>query len=175
KPIQQAEEGSPQEAAPQVPPTVPQEKAVVPIQPTSSVAKEPSTGPKSEKKGNNYTWIILVVVLVAFGLGAWFFYNSMKEPVAVNDPETEAETEPAPVAVPVPEPKVEVPVESKESFSLSEIRSRADLPRYFVVVGSFIDEDMAKDFSDRLNQKDINTFIIYPYGEIAFYRLAIGQ
>ncbi|MEX0882327.1 MAG: SPOR domain-containing protein, partial [Cyclobacteriaceae bacterium] len=52
--------------------------------------------------------------------------------------------------------------------------SRSDSPRYFVVVGSFIDSDLAKDYSDRLNERENSTFLIHPYGNGHFYRLSVG-
>lgn len=43
------------------------------------------------------------------------------------------------------------------------------------MVGSFIDDDLARDYSDKLNKAGENTFLIHPYGKIHYYRLAIGQ
>lgn len=143
---------------------------------TITTEKEVPPTVEEKERSNKWAWIsvILVLLLVALGLG-WFWYGQERD--ATQEPEqitTIAEPEePAEPEAIVEEP--ETIEEEPETFTLTPIKSRAASPRYFVVVGSFIDEDMALDYSARLNRQNKNTYLVYPYGEIAFYRLAIGE
>lgn len=47
--------------------------------------------------------------------------------------------------------------------------------RYYIIIGSFIDDDMAKDYADKLGQEGHNTSLIAPWGNRKFYRLAIAD
>jgi len=125
-------------------------------------------------KKRSYGWLVLLLIFFVFVLGGWYYFSTPQGDGTVKDPEPKpVAEEPAP-QVQEPEPEV-ILEEEVEEFTLTEITSRADRPRYFVVVGSFVDEDMAKDHSEELNAKGMNTFLVYPYGEIIYYRLAIGQ
>ncbi|HLU89164.1 MAG TPA: SPOR domain-containing protein [Cyclobacteriaceae bacterium] len=140
---------------------------------TAPAGAGPGTAP--ERKGSGFTWIIVLVFLLAAGLGAWFYFERNAAPVTDQKVEAPVEMEKPRLETPPPKTEEVVPEEPVAKVTLTPIQSRADRPRYFVVVGSFIDEDMARDFSNKLNQKEINTYLVYPYGDIAFYRLAVGQ
>jgi len=139
----------------------------------------PEVVPPSETKkrrSGKWAWItvVLVLLLIFLGLG-WIWYGQQSDRVSepqqvttMAEPEIAEEPE-------VIEEEPEIIEEEPETFTLTPIKSRAASPRYFVVVGSFIDEDMALDFSARLNRQNKNTYLVYPYGEIAYYRLAIGE
>lgn len=47
--------------------------------------------------------------------------------------------------------------------------------RYYVIVSSNIDDDLLMDYAKRLTSKGINLQLIPPYGNVNFYRLAIGD
>jgi hypothetical protein len=47
--------------------------------------------------------------------------------------------------------------------------------RYYVVVGSFVDDDLAKDLANKLGQDGINTSLIPPWGTRKFYRLTMSD
>ncbi len=146
--------------------------------PVTAVPIKEVVPPTEEKKkgSNKWAWIsvILILFLIVLGLG-WIWYGQevdrTPEPqqiTTIAEPEVSEEPE-------VIEEEPEILEEEPETFTLTPIKSRAASPRYFVVVGSFIDEDMALDYSARLNRQNKNTYLVYPYGEIAFYRLAIGE
>lgn len=144
---------------------------------TAVETKEPAQNVVEKK--NNYNWLIIVLFLVAVLGGAlyYYYYNA-----TLNGGNQAADSEPVadkeavvPAAPSHDAPPAEEPVEEMETYSLTEINSRIDRPRYFLVVASFIDEDLAKDHSEQLQAQKINTFLVHPYGEIAYYRLAIGQ
>ena len=127
---------------------------------------------KKSNKGGAWIAVILVFILLIAG-GVWYWYTYENDTQVEPELATTIERPEEPVAI-VEEPEV-VEEEIPETFDVTLIRSRAASPRYFVVVGSFIDEDMALDFSARLNRQDKNTYIVYPYGDVAYYRLAIGE
>ncbi|HSJ68701.1 MAG TPA: hypothetical protein VK921_13540 [Anditalea sp.] len=158
------------------PEVTPPEKQVLEPTPATKTS-EPVVPPVIEKKekSNQWAWIsvVLILLLVFLGIG-WFWYGQEKD---VTEPEQVTTiAEPAVTEEPeVIEEEPETIEEEPETFTLTPIKSRAASPRYFVVVGSFIDEDMALDYSARLIRQNKNTYLVYPYGEIAYYRLAIGE
>jgi hypothetical protein len=162
-------------------------KPVLPkaVEERTVVEKEKPVSNKEEKK-RNYSWLILLLLLLVAGAGGWFYYSNTINPPDSNSNSSPAkkdaevqngpQQEPRQPLTPVPQPPVEEEVEeSAKEITLTEIKSRAGAPRYFVVVGSFVDEDMAKDYSKMLHEKEMSTFLVYPYDQIAYYRLAIGK
>lgn len=147
-----------------------------PLKTSGSEAKtgKSEANPEKRNKRNKGLWIIWLLVFLILGLGAWFYFNDSQDEPSVQEPIVEEEIEIPQPSEPEQTPN-EVPEEPVEEITLTEITSRADLPRYFVVVGSFIDQDLARDYSQELNRKGLNTFLIHPYGEISFFRLAIGH
>lgn len=142
---------------------------------------KPSEKKKKEPRSNGALWLILLLILL-IGFGAYYWGNfdnftagreEDEVPIAQSEDEADATPEPAPV----PEPVDETPAPAVEAVTpvLTEIEGRADSPRYFLVVGSFIDDDLARDYSERLNKAGLETFLVHPYGSIHFYRLAVGQ
>ena len=153
---------------------------------TKSLADKKKPSIKHEEKKSNYSWLLILLLLLGLGAGGWFYYssNNNSQDSNSNNGMTEKNTKlptevqeepPQPVAADSQPPAEEEVVKPVKEITLTEIKSRADAPRYFVVVGSFVDEDMAKDYSLMLHEKQMSTFLVYPYGEIAYYRLAIGQ
>ncbi|WP_114750233.1 SPOR domain-containing protein [Pleomorphovibrio marinus] len=137
--------------------------------------------PKEEKKSRSGFFFILLLLLL-FGAGYAFYYYGVFDQMGDSQPTTTttAPEEEDPVVEeavpPAPEELAEEPeAPAEETFILTEITSKTNVPRYFVVVGSFIDEDLAKDYSNRLNNRNKSTFLIHPYDDISFYRLAVGQ
>lgn len=174
KPIQQAEPK--QEKKPEV---VAVGSVVESARPAGSQGKEIRKSPVgdalAEEEGKNYSWLVMILVLAGILVAGWFYYSHS------SNGEQPAEKKEAIVEEPIPEPVppvqeiIETPEEEVEIFTLTEIKSRGDRTRYFLVVASFVDEDLAKDHAEKLHANKMNTFLIYPYGEIAYYRLAIGQ
>ena len=143
----------------------------MPLQPTPDTIAQK----KEDETRRSYGWVGLVLIVLAFFFTGWYYFSSQQDRSVETEPEASPVVENIAPVVPDTEPEIVPEEEEVEEFTLTEITSRGDRPRYFVVVGSFVDEDMAKDHSDALNAKGMNTFLIYPYGEIIYYRLAIGQ
>lgn len=144
---------------------------------TEPVRGEPTDAPSKEAKSSGLNWLIILLFLLALIAGGWFYFSNQQ---AVEQEKPEASKVPEEIVTPsVPEPVEEEEAgaseKMEEAFTLTEITSREERPRYFLVVASFIDEDMARDHSDLLLKQGRNTFLVHPYGEIAYYRLAIGQ
>lgn len=140
-------------------------------------SKEAGAPPRAavEDTGKSYSWAVMLLILACILAGGWFYYDYSSK----GKPEAEQKEALVEEQVTAPAPAVEevaeAPVEEVVTFGLTEIQSKMDRPRYFLVVASFIDEDLAKDRAEELHAKQMNTFLVYPYGDIAYYRLAIGQ
>src|SRR5690606_20334226 len=157
-----------------LPEEVVEEGELKPIALQASSDTEPVKEGVEDGKKPSYGWLVVLLLLIIFASGGWYYFTTQQVDKIVTNTETKPVAETPAQVVPEPEPEI-IPEEKVEEYTLTEITSRGDRPRYFVVVGSFVDEDMAKDHSDALNAKGMNTFLIYPYGEIIYYRLAIGQ
>ncbi|SHM85915.1 hypothetical protein SAMN04488057_104108 [Cyclobacterium lianum] len=144
--------------------------------------REKDSSPEPEKKKDRTNWVILFILLFILLVGYGVYHFGWMDNFKQETVGTTAEDEPDPVLEtpdpePVPEPVPTVPeaAEDAPAPSLTEIDGRAESSRYFLVVGSFIDDDLARDYSNRLNNSGKNTFLVHPYGDIHFYRLAVGQ
>ena len=178
KPIQKAEskQGNKVAAAPIANVADAEGKAVVQdkVVQDKKDSKQPAADTVTKEAGKSYSGLIMVLVFAGILVGGWFYYDYSSKEKPEADKEEATVEEQAPTPAPPVEEVVE-PQEEVETFTLTEIKSRIDRPRYFLVVASFIDEDLAKDRAEELQAKQMNTFLVYPYGEIAYYRLAIGQ
>lgn len=139
----------------------------------STVDKAKQKLPVKEETGKRSSWVWVLVIL-AIGVGAWAYFAYFQDQEVAEQPAV-AETAETPAPAAPPPPREEAVEEPVPKIGLTEIRSRAESPRYFVVVGSFVDEGAAKDFSVNLHQKEMNTFLVYPYGDVSNYRLAVGH
>jgi hypothetical protein len=112
-----------------------------------------------------------IIILVVVALLYWFFLREPAEKVVEKEPVEE--TKPVVVEKTVePEPEViepEEPVEGK----VNTLNSRTG--RSYVVVGSFFDEDLAKDYAEKLTKDGTNAYIIPPFGKSKFNRVAIEE
>ncbi|MFC4872006.1 SPOR domain-containing protein [Negadavirga shengliensis] len=157
-------------------------KGAVPPPPVSEPAvhikKETYEVTEDRKQGKKRSYIILLILLVLLlGIGYGLYHFKVIDwPGTPESEDTVAvEREEEPAAPPADMEIAEEEPEEPEEIKLTEITSKIDVPRYFVVVGSFIDDDLARDYSEKLNKMGKNTFLIHPYGDIAFYRLSVGQ
>lgn len=138
---------------------------------------------EKKKKSNKAGLLILLLLFVGIiGFAAWYLSGGMgpgKEN-EINAPVTSTEESTTPITEPEPEVAEAVPEEPEkpameEEISMTEIDTKADTPRYFVVVGAFIDGDLARDYSDKLNEQGKSTFLILPGYGSKFHMLAIGD
>jgi len=66
----------------------------------------------------------------------------------------------------------EAEAQPKEA-SINAITSRTG--RYYVVVSSAIDDDLARDFAEKKKQEGVSTSILSPVGTSKFHRVAVGD
>ncbi|UCS92643.1 SPOR domain-containing protein [Echinicola marina] len=153
----------------------------VPVAATSAGTSKSISEEKEEKSGSR-AWIIILLIFLLGVIGYSIYYftgdgdSKDVESYLTQDAEPISPSEPENVEEEVVEEVPADPVESApEAPSLTRISEKGDSPRYLVTVGAFIDGDLAKDFSDRLNTKGYNTYIIQPGYGSSFYKLAIAD
>ncbi|GAB3657611.1 hypothetical protein GCM10028791_30170 [Echinicola sediminis] len=152
-------------------------------EPVGASAPAASDGNETEEKSSKAWLIILLIFLLGiFGYAVYYFSGSnedniesilekSEEPLGIEERST---VEEAP-AQPVPEEPKEIEKAPVAGPEMTEINQKGDAPRYLVTVGAFIDGDLAKDFSERLNKKGYSTFLVLPGYGSSFYKLAIGD
>ncbi|WP_200978779.1 SPOR domain-containing protein [Echinicola sp. 20G] len=185
-----SKEEEPKEVEPVVVPPVAEEKAKVDetkpaavVEPKASQPVVPPSNTVEEKEeSSSKTWLIVLLIFLLGIIGYAVYYfnyqpvdvnadsnlNQAEEAIQPVQPE-ESEEIPAPV-----EPEVSAPIASSTP-AMTEINEKGDQPRYLVTVGAFIDGDLAKDFSKKLNNKGYNTYLILPGYGSSFYKLAIAD
>lgn len=145
--------------------------------------------------------IVLLVLSMGMGVVYWFFYHAPSANLLIETPpiheEHERETSEANVDfVESDVPAIHQPTEKDAKTSkLSEKKetrdfnashaahlqkgtvTRINVPRgyYYVVVGSFIDGDLASDYANRLAKQGVNAMLITPPQGKYFFRVAIEQ
>lgn len=148
---------------------------------------------EEEEKGTNWgliIGIIATVLLVVWALIYIFVFDGAEslglvedEPPVVEQPVTEPEPEPEPVIdnpEPEPEPVVEDPAPEPEpagTNAYSEV-VLLDAPtgKTYVVVGSFIDDDLAMDLAGKMESQGGGARIIPPFGSQSLaYRVAVAD
>jgi hypothetical protein len=116
--------------------------------------------------------LILMVVIY------WFFIRTPERPRQMQ-PEISQETEP------VEEPVVEEPVREAEPVPFEEEPDQPETGsfetintgtgRYYIVLNSFVDEDLAEDYARQLSGQGLSTYIISPQGGRGFNRVVIDR
>lgn len=131
---------------------------------------------REEKSGGGAALIVVfILLLIAVGGGVWWFFLREPEPEPVREIVQETTTT-------EPEPAddfdngfddeevVEEPAEPV-SGQINNLSSRTG--RYYVVVNSFFDGDMAMDYAKKLSGDGVNVNIILPSGKNKFHRVAV--
>lgn len=131
---------------------------------------------EEEKSGSKAGIVILIILLVLAAAAAiyWFLIRT-PEPVIVEpkpqpkviQKDTIPEKEPEPIIQDKPEPSTTVPGEVTQ---LSQPTGR-----YYVIVASFIDDDLAMDYGKKLSKQGVGSTILTPKTEKGFYRLALAD
>ena len=130
-----------------------------------------------QKNSSAPMWIALGVILLLAGVFVYFFafddpdQSEQLTSAPVQPTETTIiEEEPPVAAAPVEEEAWEAEPEVKTG-TVSTINSRTG--RYYMIVGSFIDGDLANDYASNLAKEGYEAKIIEPSGTRKFYRLSV--
>ncbi len=137
------------------------------------------------KKGSPVGWIILIIiVLISVGIGIfWWFnrgtetpkptYQAPKQTPVVTKPDTATQMVEKTPASTKP-PKTTTTTESSGTEGMvSEISEPTG--RYYVIIASFIDDDLAMDYAKKLTKEGITCKILDPRGNKKFFRFSIAD
>lgn len=154
-------------------------------QPEPSPEEQPAYVPPvqeeapQQRSSNSAVWIALVVVVVLAAAILYFFLNddfSKEDEVAakpkVEEPVSEPIVEEEPIAEEEWNTEPVAPAEP-QTGTVTTLNSRTG--RYYTIVGSFIDGDLARDYAQQLADKGVNATIIEPSGNRKFYRLGVAD
>lgn len=135
----------------------------------------------------NYAPVIvgILLLLVVIGAASYFFFFNEPEPEPAESVYSEyvpyEENNSKPEEITVDNNGFAEDTTSFESFpetpaetvkgSYSTISGRTG--RSYIVIGSFIDEDLALDEAKELAEKGLSTQLIPPYNNVKYYRLAV--
>jgi len=118
-----------------------------------------------EKKGGGVWIVILIVIIVALAI-YFFAFSNKEEPKPVVEPKPKVEQ---PKAEPEPEPEPVKAIQPKaELITISVIEGR-----YYAVVGSFFDGDLAEDKGNELVKSGTTAYVLMPKGNAAFTRVGL--
>ena len=149
----------------------------VPIEPVAYDQSFRERETKTPEKSSSWPmWAALVAILVLAGVFVYFFlFDTTESEMVATKPAEETNTfivEEQPPVAEAEETEWEVPAEPEVvEGTVSTISSRTG--RYYVIVGSFIDSDLANDFAGKLAKEGMSAKIIEPSGTRKFYRLSV--
>ena len=148
----------------------------------------------TDNTGKVLLWIFIILIVLG-GLAALYFFvlkdqinpepevveqttdQSMFEQEQTDEPEVTGQEEQPQETPPAQEqPPADAETAAPETGgqgTISTISSRTG--RYYVVIGSFVDDDLAIDYGRNLTAQGLNAYLIEPYGNVNFYRLAVDQ
>ncbi|MFD2035901.1 hypothetical protein ACFSKL_13945 [Belliella marina] len=143
----------------------------------------------SKKSSSPMILILLLLAIVILGAMAYFLYYvpNQEQSTSVDASEAVQETINAPITIEEENIQDENAVNEGETQVIEEeeitptepeltiIQSRADKPRYFIVVGSVVAERYAMEESKQYLEKGHHTWIVFPYGDIKNFRIAVGK
>lgn len=138
------------------------EEKKAPVQP---VAKKPEEEEKTNNSGITALVIILLIVIIAAILYFFVFKKDKEvEPIKTEQPQPKPEPEPEPEPIPEPEPEP-----TAELFTIS-----APEGRWYVVIGSFYDADLAEDKGEEIVAAGESAYLLKPTGDFKFHRVGIA-
>lgn len=155
-----------------------------------------------EESSGGFAKVIIIGVLIISIIGGAFYYFSLDEgPKAVAKKEVPKKRVKKPAAKKT-EPKAAASAAASENTSKAQPKAAAEKPavakpkpkpkaataqpgeivrvterssRSYVIIGSFIDEDLAMDYATKLSGEGNGIKIIHPYGKSKRYRVSIAD
>ena len=149
---------------------------------TEKFDKSEAISSYTEESGSPVGLIVTLIIIgvVAIVVAAYFlFFNKDKEEQVVVEEPVPAVVDSTLLETPVEEPVVEEePVEEEPEPAMADVGEYLTISektgRYYVVIGSFIDADLAEDYAKKLAKDGVNTTILSPEGK-GFHRLALEE
>lgn len=135
---------------------------------------EPDSVKEEEEKGGVSPWLIIILIL-ALAAAAYFIFFKKEEAPEPAAPIIEQKVE-EPVVEETPAPQEEVqPVVEPEPEVTAELITISELGgRFYVVVGSFYDEDLAIDKGNDIVATGNNAYLLKPTGDFKLHRVGIN-
>ena len=141
-----------------------------------------SPGSPADKRNFGRIVVIGSIVITIIAAVFYIFYDGMGALGGeghVAESETPVEQTPEPEPEPIqeePEPEPEPVVESPTPAPAGEITQlEAQTGKSYVVIGSFVDDDLAMDWARKLAADGESPIIIPPFGNYIFFRVAIAE
>jgi cell division septation protein DedD len=159
---EESTESTVEEVAPVILPT-PEPEPVVAAAPKPKKPQAPKEEEEEEKKGGMLWLVVLIIVLVLAAVYYFGFYNKQEEKPLSPPPNVE-QKKPEPEPEPVVAPEV-IPAELL-TISIRE-------GRYYAVIGSFFDVDLAEDLGKEIVASGISAYILQPSGDVVFHRVGL--
>ncbi len=141
----------------------------------------------SQKEKGKFARIViigtLVILIVASGL--WFMYTGGDEPKELAKteqprpkpqpkPQVKKETQQQKAeTAPEPKPKPVAAPTTTPAGTINELQSRTG--NAYIVIASFIDGDLAKDYASMLAANGKSPYIVAPFNNGLYYRVAIAE
>jgi hypothetical protein len=160
---EESTESTVEEVVPVILPTPEPEPVVVAVTPKPEKHQAPKEEKEEEKKGGILWLVVLIIVLVLAAVYYFGFYNKQEEKPLPTPPKVEQkkpEPEPEPVAAPVIKPAELLTISTREG-------------RYYAVIGSFFDVDLAEDLGKKIVASGISAYILEPTGDAVFHRVGL--
>lgn len=122
--------------------------------------------------------ILIGVIVVAIAI-YWFFFREppqrvVEQPVAVKVEEPVVVEEPPVVVVEEEPPAIEEPIEEPGEEGLVQTIN-APTGRYYIVINSFFDGDLAVDYANKLAVDGFDSKILAPSDKKSFSRVVINE
>lgn len=143
--------------------------------------QEPLSFTYRERHRSPVGWILLAILLVvAAGVGLfwWFSRDSESEMSEIIPPVTQtqppvANNEPAESAPTITTPPSATDQRTAGTGEVLQISESTN--RYYVVISSSFDGDLANDYAKKLASEGFTSKILAPRGNVKFYRLSIAD
>ncbi len=129
-----------------------------------------------EDEGGSNAGLIIFLILLVLALGGaavWYFYFRKPDVPPPPPPKPKVEVIDTVQTEPEPEPMIVDDPSSTVPGQVTQLSSPTG--RYYVIVASFIDDDLAMDYGKKLAKQGVGTSMLHPKSEKGFYRLAVAD
>lgn len=130
-----------------------------------------------ERKGPGTGLIVFLVILflLGIGFGVWYFILRTPEPPAPITKPVESVAPDTTFEEPEPEPEPIIKDDPTSIVAGTVTQLNSSTGRYYVIIASFIDDDLGMDYGKKLAKQGVGTTLLAPKSARGFYRLAIAD